>query len=112
VTLGHPVATPPDVLFHGTVARTLDSIRKKGLVRGRRIAVHLSSTRELALAVGARRGAPVCIEVHARAAHDDGIAFSKVGDGAVWLVHAVPPTYLTFEHPAAPRIRRSSRARE
>jgi len=96
VLLDHPIAAPPASLFHGTVARFVASIRKVGLVRGRRNAVHLSSSRDAAMRVGSRRGTPICVEVRARAAHDDGIAFAKVGDGAIWLVAAVPPTYLVI----------------
>ena len=36
VELELPVVAPPDVLFHGTVADYLDSIRATGLVRGAR----------------------------------------------------------------------------
>ena len=46
---------PPDVLYHGTVDRFLDSIRAKGLIRGKRHHVHLSADRETA---AARRPAP------------------------------------------------------
>lgn len=102
VTLGHPRAVPPEVLFHGTVRGRLEAIGRHGLTRGRRQAVHLSSTREQAERVGARRGAPVVIEVRARAAHDAGVAFEKVGDGAVWLVPAVPAAYLSIPDGSTP----------
>src|SRR5262245_56339373 len=36
VDLGHATADPPEVLFHGTVAAALPSIRAGGLTRGRR----------------------------------------------------------------------------
>ncbi len=45
---------PPEVLFHGTVARFLDSIAQQGLLKGARRHVHLSADRETACA---RRGA-------------------------------------------------------
>ena len=46
---------PPDMLYHGTVDRFLDSIREKGLVPGTRQHVHLSSDRRTAEIVGGRR---------------------------------------------------------
>ena len=35
-------ATPPDVLYHGTATRFLESIYSNGLVAGNRLYVHLS----------------------------------------------------------------------
>ena len=61
-----PVA-PPNVLYHGTVARFLPSIRRKGLRRGQRHHVHLSADRETASRVGSRRGEPVVLTVAAGA---------------------------------------------
>src|SRR3954468_573103 len=42
VELGYAPATPPPLLYHGTVDRFLDSIREKGLIKGDRHHVHLS----------------------------------------------------------------------
>ena len=66
VDLKLSVKKPPPVLFHGTVRKFLAAIRKQGLLPGTRRDVHLSATRETAVAVGARRGAPVVlvIETH------------------------------------------------
>ncbi|WP_435022348.1 RNA 2'-phosphotransferase [Tundrisphaera sp. TA3] len=98
---GHSVAVdlqleekePPDLLYHGTVERSLPSILSRGLIRGDRHHVHLSSDRETARRVGARRGRPVVLEVAAGRMHRDGIAFFVSANG-VWLVDAVPPGYL------------------
>lgn len=55
VDLGLPPATPPEYLYHGTVARNLDAIRAEGLRPMNRHDVHLSPDRETATRVGARR---------------------------------------------------------
>ncbi len=52
VDLGLVPVEPPELLYHGTVERFLDSIRQEGLVRGKRHHVHLSADRETAAARG------------------------------------------------------------
>ncbi len=91
-------ATPPDVLYHGTVDRFLASIRAQGLVKGARHHVHLSADRKTAKTVGARRGRPVVLVIAAAQMTADGHAFFRAQNG-VWLVDAVPPQYLS-ERPA------------
>jgi len=59
VDLGLQSVQPPELLYHGTVAKFLDSIRASGLVRGSRQYVHLSPDVETARKVGQRRGRPV-----------------------------------------------------
>jgi putative RNA 2'-phosphotransferase len=93
VELGHQEATPPPVLYHGTVARFLPSIRERGLVRGKRHHVHLSATVDTATQVGARRGRAVILEIDAAAMAADGHRF-WVTPNRVWLTEAVPPRYL------------------
>lgn len=93
VALGYEPAEPPELLFHGTVERFLPSIRRQGLVRGKRHHVHLSATEDTAIKVGQRRGRPVLLKVRAGAMHRDGIAFYESENG-VWLTEHVPPGYL------------------
>lgn len=95
VDLDLPPATPPAYLFHGTVARNVAAIRAEGLRPMNRHAVHLSSDRETATRVGARRGKPVVLSVDAGAMHRDGHAFQVSANG-VWLTGAVPPGYIRF----------------
>ncbi|SDZ10463.1 putative RNA 2'-phosphotransferase [Amycolatopsis xylanica] len=95
VDLALPDSVPPAVLYHGTVARFLDSIMREGLNPGSRHAVHLSATTDTAITVGARRGKPVILRVDAAAMHADGHKFQLSANG-VWLAQAVPPAYLTF----------------
>lgn len=93
VDLQLPVKTPPPVLYHGTVARFLPNIRKQGLLLGSRHDVHLSATRETAVAVGERRGEPVVISIETFPMLRDGFEF-RCSDNSVWLVQSVPAKYL------------------
>jgi putative RNA 2'-phosphotransferase len=94
VALGYRPATPPDVLFHGTVERFLTAILAEGLRPGSRHAVHLSPDVVTARTVGGRRGRPVILRVDAAAMVADGTAFTRSANG-VWLTDAVPPRYVT-----------------
>jgi putative RNA 2'-phosphotransferase len=93
VDLGYEPRTPPDVLFHGTVERFLPAILAEGLRPGRRHAVHLSADVATARLVGARHGRPVVLRVDAAAMAADGHVFA-CSDNGVWLVDAVPASYL------------------
>ena len=94
VDLGHPVEQPPPELFHGTVERFLPAILREGLRAGRRHAVHLSPDVPTARAVGARRGRAVVLRVDAAGMAAAGQVFTRSANG-VWLVDAVPPSYLS-----------------
>jgi putative RNA 2'-phosphotransferase len=75
VTLGHPTAVPPELLYHGTVERFLPDILRDGLKPGARHDVHLSPDEATARRVGARRGQPVILVIQAGTMHRDGYAF-------------------------------------
>lgn len=87
-----PVA-PPELLYHGTVERFLDSIRSTGLTKGERHHVHLSVDIRTAEKVGARRGRPVILTVRAGEMHRAGQEFFVTSNG-VWLTESVPAEYL------------------
>jgi putative RNA 2'-phosphotransferase len=86
-------ATPPDILYHGTATRNLDSILATGLQRMARHHVHLSGTIATARAVGGRHGTPVVLSVAAARLAADGHVF-YCSENGVWLVDEVPPAYL------------------
>ncbi|MEC3955432.1 RNA 2'-phosphotransferase [Nocardia sp. CDC153] len=94
VDLEYRASTPPDLLYHGTVAAALSGIRAEGLRPMRRHDVHLSADLDTAVQVGSRRGKPVVLTVDAAAMSRDGHVF-RVSTNGVWLVAAVPPGYLT-----------------
>ncbi len=95
VALDYQPAVPPAVLYHGTVARFLDSIRAQGLLPGNRHHVHLSADDTTARRVGARRGAPIVLQIDAARMHADGYVFYLSANG-VWLAAHVPSAYLAF----------------
>ncbi len=86
-------ATPPDVLYHGTAERNVAVIRAEGLRKMARHHVHLSPDVPTATKVGARHGRPVVFAVDAAGMARDGHAFFRSANG-VWLVDAVPASYL------------------
>jgi putative RNA 2'-phosphotransferase len=93
VELGYVASQPPAILYHGTVARFLESIRHQGLDKRSRHHVHLSATIETAINVGGRRGPPVILEVAAARMAIAGHAFF-VSENGVWLTESVPPEFL------------------
>ncbi len=95
VKLDYAPQTPPELLFHGTATRFLDSIRDRGLVRGDRHHVHLSADLETARKVGQRHGQPIVLTVRAREMYRAGHVFLRSANG-VWLAEAVPVDWLEF----------------
>jgi putative RNA 2'-phosphotransferase len=85
---------PPDVLYHGTAARFLDSILSTGLDARSRHHVHLSADTATALRVGGRHGKPAVLEVNAQGMHSEGYKFFLAENG-VWLTDRVPPAFLS-----------------
>ena len=85
---------PPDILYHGTATRFVDSILKEGLTKQQRQHVHLSEKLETATAVGARHGKPTILMVNAKQMHEDGFLFYK-SENDVWLTDAVPLNYIS-----------------
>ncbi len=94
-----PVA-PPEVLYHGTGQRSVESILQQGLRKRARHHVHLSPDMETALKVGRRHGIPVVFKVAAGRMHRAGCVF-YCSDNGVWLVEHVPPEYLEQMAPDA-----------
>jgi putative RNA 2'-phosphotransferase len=91
-----PSATPPDQLFHGTVERFLPAIMREGLKPMARHHVHLSPDVQTARKVGARRGSPVILVVHAARLASTGKLFF-LADNQVWLTDHVPPDFIVRE---------------
>jgi len=90
--------TPPDVLYHGTTDRFLQSILKQGLQKRKRHHVHLSRDPATATTVGGRRGKPVVLRIDAARMQADGFTFYCSANN-VWLTDEVPATYLTQPEP-------------
>lgn len=85
---------PPVILFHGTVERNMTSIMSSGLKAGQRQFVHLSESKETAIAVASRYGVPVILEVTSLVASQSGIEFFK-SENNVWLAAHIPVEFIT-----------------
>ncbi|HSI83847.1 MAG: RNA 2'-phosphotransferase [Candidatus Methylacidiphilales bacterium] len=94
IELGLQPQTPPDTLYHGTIAKFWDGIMQHGLLKMKRTHVHLSPDIATAEKVGARHGKPLILSVATGRMHQEGHLFYHSENG-VWLVHTVPPQYLT-----------------
>ena len=95
IELGLASSVPPPVLWHGTVAKFIDSIFENGLIAGARTHVHLSADVETAQAVGSRRGRPVVLQIDANAMGCGGHEFFRSANG-VWLTAHVPASAITI----------------
>ena len=95
VDLQYPPQMPPEILYHGTAARFLDSIRQHGLQKMERHDVHLSAETKLTLQVGGRHGKPALLTIRAGDMHRAGFVFRCSANG-VWLVDHVPPQFIQF----------------
>ena len=84
---------PPEILYHGTGEKYVESIDATGLISKNRLYVHLSGDVETAENVGKRHGAPVIYRVHSGRMHRDGYEFFLSRKG-VWLTKRVPVEYL------------------
>ena len=96
VELNLPEATPPDILYHGTTNRFLESILAYGLKQQNRQHVHLSATVETATAVGSRHGKPVILKVKAKEMYDAGYKF-YLSENNVWLADEVSKEFIKYE---------------
>lgn len=93
IDLGLTPSAPPEILFHGTVEKFLESILAQGLQPQSRLQVHLSKDIETAQTVGARRGKPVILRIKAGEMHRAGFSFFLSQNG-VWLTDSVLPNFL------------------
>ena len=97
VDVGLVETPPPEILYHGTATRFLDSIFQQGLTGQTRMYVHLSGDQETAVKVGSRHGKPVVLQVMAGKMHRNGIAFYRSENG-IWMTKSVPPQFLQINN--------------
>ena len=84
---------PPDILYHGTAAKSLDSIKQQGIKSMSRQWVHLSKDLETAINVGSRHGECVVLLLDAKRMNSEGIRFYLSKNG-VWLTKEVASQYI------------------
>lgn len=95
VDVGLKEVTPPDVLYHGTSDRFLDSIMFYGLKKGSRLYVHLSKDVETAKNVGKRHGGGlVVLKIDTKGMHEAGEKF-YISNNGVWLTDYVNPKWIS-----------------
>ena len=83
---------PPEILYHGTATRFLNSILNDGLKPMSRLYVHLSKDIETAWKVGKRHGDPVILKINSRDMYKDGYKF-YLSENGVWLTEKVDAKY-------------------
>lgn len=93
IELGYKNQKPPEILFHGTSEKSVQSILDKGLEKRNRQHVHLSSDIETAIMVGQRHGKPIVFMVLAERMYNDKFEF-YFSENGVWLTENVPTKYL------------------
>ena len=98
VELEYTPKEPPEILYHGTATRFIDSSRTQGLLKRERHHVHLSAETKMTLEVGARHGKPVLLTIFAGEMHREGHVFCRSTNG-VWLVEQVPVKFIRFPTP-------------
>ncbi len=83
-----------NVLYHGTTPEAASKILERGLRSMKRRWVHLSTTEEIAKAVGKRRTShPVILVIEAKKARKEGLRFYKATD-RVYLSEQIPAKYI------------------
>lgn len=81
------------MLYHGTAARFLESIRENGLKPMSRLYVHLSKDVETALKVGKRHGEPVALVIDTKQMAEDGCEIF-LSENGVYLTKSVDAKYI------------------
>ncbi|NRT72703.1 RNA 2'-phosphotransferase [Clostridium beijerinckii] len=92
VNLELQVVEPPEVLYHGTATRFMDSIFREGIKKQNRQYVHLSADIETATKVGKRHGELVIFKINSEQMNKDGYKFF-LSENKVWLTDYVPAKY-------------------
>jgi putative RNA 2'-phosphotransferase len=93
VKLEMPAIQPPSILYHGTAKKNIPSILEKGILKGSRQHVHLSSDQDTAVKVGQRYGKPVVLKIKTGKMYAEGCLFFLSKNG-VWLTDFVPSKYI------------------
>lgn len=95
VDLQYEAKQPPEILFHGTAQRFVESIQQEGLTSQNRQFVHLSVDEPSAIQVGKCHGKPVILRIKAEEMFRNGFQFYQLENG-IWLTITVPAEYISF----------------
>ena len=94
---GFKPVKPPEMLYHGTGEKSVESILKTGIQKRNRHHVHLSEDIATAIKVGQRHGKPFVLEVLSLKMTENGHKFYK-SDNNVWLTDFVPSEFIDTEN--------------
>jgi putative RNA 2'-phosphotransferase len=86
-------ATPPNILYHGTAERFLESIKAKGILSMNRCYVQLSQDVDTAFNVGSRHGKAIVLVVDTAKMVEDGYKF-WLSENNVWQSNTIPWKYV------------------
>ena len=89
-------AVPPEILYHGTGEKYVESINAEGLKPKSRLYVHLSKDVETAVTVGSRHGKSVVYTVASGEMYRQGYTF-YLSENGVWLTKNVPVDFMKIE---------------
>jgi putative RNA 2'-phosphotransferase len=95
VDLDLQVVEPPEILYHGTATRFIESIKKHGLSSKERNHVHLSDDIKTSMEVGKRYGKPTILKINAIEMHKEGMQF-YLSENGVLLTNIVPVKFIIF----------------
>lgn len=93
VNVGLKECKPPNILYHGTSDRFLDSINKEGLKSMSRLYVHLSDDIETAIKVGKRHGNPIVLKIKSNEMYENGYKFF-LSENGIWLTEYIPNLFI------------------
>lgn len=96
VSITYDEIIPPDILYHGTPTKNINSIKNNGLLKQKRHHVHLSKDIETAKKVGSRRGKSCVFLIDSIRMHKDGHKFF-ISDNDVYLTEYVSAKYLILD---------------
>ena len=85
---------PPEVLYHGTAEKYIESVRQQGILSKSRNYVHLSKDVQTAKKVGSRHGRPVVLKIDAKGMYEEGYKFLLSANG-IWQTKQVPVKFIT-----------------
>ena len=93
IKLGYTSQKPPEILYHGTGEKSVQSILSTGLQKRDRQYVHLSDDITTAKKVGQRHGDPVILKILSGDMYREKFEFF-LSDNDVWLTDYVPVKYI------------------
>jgi len=91
--LGYKAQNPPEILYHGTSVKSVESILNTGIEKRSRSHVHLSYDIQTAINVGSRHGKPAVFLVQAKRMFMYKFEFF-LSDNGVWLTNYVPAEFI------------------